>query len=292
MILWREIPEMFFHATYHTLSANRMFRLLPQISTVGFLPEKKVLVNHMFQSCNFSFILRGCGEYFLKGKHYEVKAPCMLIQMPGEPMFYQPAESWSEMFFIYPAETYPIWNKAGLLDPENPVREMKNANLVMAQAESLQKMLTQPNWNGDRLDLLCYSLILETWEEDRSKSLEHTMIPAIRKRIEATIGQDIDCNELAREFHMSLSSLRRYWTKYHGNESFMEYRNSCFLRQACRYLTETAFSIKEIAEKLNFSDQFYFSRKFHQLSGIPPVEYRKKYRNPYSFSSLPENEQF
>lgn len=274
---------MFKQATFHTLSANRMFRLLPQVSTVGFLPEKNVLINHVFQSCNFSFILHGNGEYRLKGKRYKVKAPCMLIQMPGEPMYYQPDTTWSEMFFIYPAETYPIWSKAGLLDPENPVREMKNANLVMGQAETLQKMLMLPNWNGDRLDLLCYSLILETWEEDRSQTLEHTIIPTIRQRIEHSLGADIDCNELAREFNMSLSSLRRYWAKYHGNESFMDYRNAYFIRQACRYLTETDFSIKEISEKLNFSDQFYFSRKFHQLMGISPMQYRKQYRNPYLF---------
>ena len=274
---------MFKEATFHTLSAKRMFHLLPQVSTVGFLPEKEELINHSFQSCNFSFILQGKGEYRLKGKCYEVKAPCMLIQMPGEVMHYQPDPAWSEMFFIYPAETYPIWSEAGLLDPENPVREMKNANLVLGQAEALQKMLMLPNWNGDRLDLFCYSLILETWEDDRSQTLEHTIIPSIRQRLEQSLGVDIDCQELAREFNMSLSSLRRYWAKYHGRESFMDYRNAYFLRLACRYLTETDFSIKEIAGKLNFADQFYFSRKFHQLMGIPPMQYRKKYRNPYLF---------
>ena len=37
-------------------------------------------------------------------------------------------------------------------------------------------------------------------------------------------------------------------------------------------------NIKEIAEKLKFQDPFYFSRKFHELSGTPPLEFRKRSR--------------
>lgn len=198
-------------------------------------------------------------------------------------MYYYPDGEWAEMFLIYPQDTYFIWNSAGLLNPEKPVWEMKNSNLISAQCETLQKMLQQPVWSGDRLDLICYSMILETWEEEKSQTLEHTMIPAMRKWIEQSLGGKLDCQAFAKKFNMSLSSLRRYWNLYHKTETFLDYRNSFFLRESCRHLSETTLSIKEIAEKLNFHDQFYFSKKFHQLTGMTPLEYRKKTRYSYPF---------
>ena len=74
------------------------------------------------------------------------------------------------------------------------------------------------------------------------------------------------------------SSLRRYWRRYHGEESFSDYRNSCFLRKSCRLLVETNLRVKEIALELEFSDPFYFSRKFRHLTGLSPLEYRKRNR--------------
>ena len=275
----KSVKNMFENFTAFTLETSRRFSLLPRVGSIGFLPEKRERVERVFDSCNFSFILQGEGEYWFRGRLHRVTAPCMLIQWPGEPMSYGADIFWSEMFFIYPGETFPIWEQAGLLNPENPVRKMYNAARVQQQADELQWLLRQPSWNGDRLDLLCYSLVFETWANEEELILENTVIPAIRKRIEASIGGEIDCEALAREFNMSLSGLRRYWRNYHGEETFMEYRNNCFLRKSCRLLAETGLEIKEVADLMNFNDAFYFSRKFRQLSGMTPGEYRKKYRS-------------
>jgi YesN/AraC family two-component response regulator len=36
--------------------------------------------------------------------------------------------------------------------------------------------------------------------------------------------------------------------------------------------------MKEIAEKLSFSDEYYFSRFFQKLNGAPPSRYRREFR--------------
>ena len=36
-------------------------------------------------------------------------------------------------------------------------------------------------------------------------------------------------------------------------------------------------SINEISDMLGFCDQFYFSRRFSQTYGIPPIKYRKTF---------------
>ena len=264
--------------TFSATQIQRMFKLLPAIQTIGFIPQKKDFIREKFNSCNFSFILEGKGVYILNGKEYEVKSPCMLIQWPNEPMYYGPDDSWSEMFFIYGSDTFSSWQQARLLEPSNPVRHMYNFGNVRQKVMELQQLLTDDFRDGDRLDLLCYSLILETWLTEHKCMLGKTLIPQIRQRLEESLGEDIDCVALAKEFNMSVSTLRRYYRKYCGNETFMQYRNNFFLRQSCPLLLDTDLTVKEIAEKLKFQDPFYFSRKFHELSGTPPLEFRKRSR--------------
>lgn len=270
--------KIMYRQAKHLSPYGREFSLLPRIGSIGFLPSKRERIRQVFESCNFSFIMKGSGNYILRGKTYDVEAPCMLIQWPGEPMDYGPAPEWSELYFIYPPETFELLTSSGLMSMDNPVRKMRNIGKIQEKADFLQKELEREEINADKIDLLCYDLLLETWVKSEETILNRSRIPEIRKRLERNPGRDIDCSALAAEFGMSLSTLRRYWSRYHGPESFSAYRNSLFLQKSCRLLVETNLQVKEIAAELDFSDPFYFSRKFRQLSGMPPLEYRKKYQ--------------
>lgn len=46
------------------------------------------------------------------------------------------------------------------------------------------------------------------------------------------------------------------------------------MQRAAGLLTETTLQIKEIAARLGYDDQFYFSRLFKAVHGLPPREYR------------------
>ena len=270
--------KIMYEQTKHLTPCRRDFSLLPRIGSIGFLPAKCTWVRKTFQSCNFSFILNGCGEYLFRGEKFPVEAPCMLIQWPGEPMNYGPNGRWSELYFIYPPEYFGILTASGLMRIDSPVREMRNFRNIEEKIDHLQHELELENLNADRIDLFCYDLLLETWVNSAENLLHHSRIPEIRKCLERNLGGEIDCTALAAMFGMSLSSLRRYWNRYHGQESFSAYRNSCFLRKSCRLLVETSLQVKEIAAELEFRDPFYFSRKFRRLSGYSPQEYRKKYQ--------------
>lgn len=262
--------------TRHLSPLSREISLLPPVASIGFLPAKRERIRQTFDSCNFSFIMQGRGDYVLRGKRWSVEAPCLLIQWPGEPMDYGPESEWSELYFIYPPDSFGLLRSSGLMTPEIPVREMRNIGSIGEKAAVLQRELEGEELSADRIDLLCYDLLLETRLKSRESILEHSRIPEIRSRLERSPGRDIDCAALAAEFGMSLSSLRRYWRRYHGEESFSDYRNSCFLRKSCRLLVETNLRVKEIALELEFSDPFYFSRKFRHLAGISPLEYRRR----------------
>ena len=51
------------------------------------------------------------------------------------------------------------------------------------------------------------------------------------------------------------------------------------LLEAKRYLAHSELSAKEIAYKLGYEDEAYFSRFFNKHAGNTPIHFRKLYRN-------------
>lgn len=55
-----------------------------------------------------------------------------------------------------------------------------------------------------------------------------------------------------------------------------DYLNLLRMHKACELLLSSDLSVKEVAAKVGYTDQFHFSRKFKKFYGISPVQYRKK----------------
>lgn len=53
----------------------------------------------------------------------------------------------------------------------------------------------------------------------------------------------------------------------------------CRIDAACRRLLETEEKIAAIAAATGFANAFHFSRRFKQLTGMTPGEYRQSHRN-------------
>ena len=47
------------------------------------------------------------------------------------------------------------------------------------------------------------------------------------------------------------------------------------IQKACFNLDFTEMTISEIAEKIGYSDQYYFSRLFKKIMGMAPSDYRR-----------------
>ena len=50
------------------------------------------------------------------------------------------------------------------------------------------------------------------------------------------------------------------------------------IEKACAMLQESDYPVYLIAQHTGFSDKAYFSRKFHEHIGMPPLAYRKYVR--------------
>lgn len=113
-----------------------------------------------------------------------------------------------------------------------------------------------------------------------SPSQNNTATSANRQRIDRTIAyvrkhidQPMKAEELANVAGVSsrgLTALFRSMTGYPP----LEYVRRLRVEHSKTLLTDVDISIKEIALKAGFEDQFHFSRVFHRIVGLSPTQYR------------------
>ena len=82
-------------------------------------------------------------------------------------------------------------------------------------------------------------------------------------------------NDFAAFSHLSVSHFSSMFRTRTGF-SPVEYFNHLKVQHACQALAFTPKAIKEIADDLGFSDQYYFSRIFSRFMGMSPSEYRHR----------------
>ena len=81
--------------------------------------------------------------------------------------------------------------------------------------------------------------------------------------------------EIAANAFVSKSKLTKQFRR-ELSMSVQEYLYNILLSEATRLLINTELAVSEISERLGFSDQFYFSRKFKQKYGLSPRAYKAR----------------
>jgi AraC-like DNA-binding protein len=86
--------------------------------------------------------------------------------------------------------------------------------------------------------------------------------------------RDWKAKELAMVGKVSYSGLRALFHKS-GQGTIHQHIQRARLDQARLLLTDRRLSVKDVAQQLNFSSEFYFSHFFRHHSGLSPTEFRK-----------------
>lgn len=79
--------------------------------------------------------------------------------------------------------------------------------------------------------------------------------------------------EAARACHVSPEYFSRLFRKHTGTTA-ERYLKKLRLNQAVRLLQQSGFSVKEIALRVGFKDQFHFSKAFKSAHGVSPSAFR------------------
>ena len=88
-------------------------------------------------------------------------------------------------------------------------------------------------------------------------------------------NSDKTLNEIAQICGVSEGYFRKLFREYSG-ENPIEFRQKHRIEKAKQLLLLDTHSISEIAEELNFSDIYHFSKTFKKLTGVSPQKYAKQ----------------
>jgi AraC-like DNA-binding protein len=104
----------------------------------------------------------------------------------------------------------------------------------------------------------------------------HAHFSKVFSLVETKLGADLRISDLAKLHGTTLRVFSKAFTAS-TQITPKEYLNRRLNQEAIQLVISTDLKIKEIAERLRFTDEFYFSRFFQKLNGVPPSKYRNRF---------------
>lgn len=118
-----------------------------------------------------------------------------------------------------------------------------------------------------------YELLARLALEKLDKQSGHSLLPRILTFLEQDFERKVSISDLEEFSGLSKISLIRMIRKHTGMTP-MQYRIARKMERAIYFLQVPDMTIKEIAYRLGYCNQFYFAEEFRRIMGRPPTSYR------------------
>ena len=234
-------------------------------------PDPSYTINRKSSGiCLFEYVIDGEGEVFINGKWTRVGAGDFYIMPSGIDHIYRSLESnpWTKLWINYSSDymasflrSYGI--EGGIFHSES-VRGYFEELVALPKSDGLSQEIYFRI--ADRLHKIVR--IAATLNNDAADD-DYGM----RRILSGYVHKKLNLDELAEELHMSKSNLIRIFKKKYKVTPY-EYVISLRIETAKIFLRDTKLTIKEIADKLVFFDEHYFSSVFLKKVGLRPGAYR------------------
>ncbi len=184
-----------------------------------------------------------------------------------------PSGSWEHRYIAFSGPLTAQWQASGLW-PQLP-QQVCSADFTQRFDTLLSLYKRDDYWAQQRSVNLLEGMLLELADERAAQPQRREVwLDDCLRHMSANHYQDNDYDQIAASWGMSLSTLRRRFKQQMGL-SIHRYALQQRVALAQRSLRETDTPIKALADALGYSDVFFFSRQFKQLTGVTPGVYRR-----------------
>ncbi|ETX10592.1 AraC family transcriptional regulator [Marinomonas ushuaiensis DSM 15871] len=143
------------------------------------------------------------------------------------------------------------------------VRDSSGLSRLIIALPLLQKLAKTPDYR-----------LLSTVQIDlKSNETLQRKINTVVDHVTQNYNHDITLSSVAGLIGMSDSHFSRFFKKATGNR-FIEFVNRVRISRACSLLTETDQQIATICFQVGFNNVANFNRRFHELKGVTPRDFR------------------
>ncbi len=191
-----------------------------------------------------------------------------------------PGGKWSEIYAHFDGPVFDLWRQSGLLDPEKPVHHPERDEDWQADLEAVLREMSVESEADQVIQLSRFLAALTTMMAGKLVHNEREMprwLQTSLALLNTNFESDCPLPQIADQAGMPYHTFRKRFEQATGLAP-AHYRLKRRMEAACSLLLHTKMRIREIAESLNFTDEFHFSNRFHLYTGLRPSQYRREGR--------------
>ncbi len=245
-------------------------------------------INRTIQHHELVFVTGGKGSMTIDKKRYQVKEGMLFYIRPDAPYSIEMSDieelpSFLTVHFGYACVSinenkWDIKHATEMLSL-HPGQELKNYYHI----EDIFKKLVdtwyakQPGYEFITKTLL-QQLLIAIYQNTRKQDPNYATSLKVEKVIQymhQNINNRVTLTELSEMIHLSPFYLSRSFKDATGY-SVIEYFNKIKIDKAKELIIEGDRNVKDVAQELGFTDEFYFSRIFKKIEGVSPSEFHSK----------------
>jgi AraC-like DNA-binding protein len=254
------------------------------LRNVGWRKEKREFLRFQAPFWGVGIVWQGAGRY-REGTHAEwqrEEAPFFFYIWPGSVFEYGPDTCWEESYVVFSGERCSEWEACGWLRRNSRLYPLPESTETLRSLHDqiLNGVQSMDPVEADRAkfrtgELLC----LLNAHHQPTKNLKHLEgIESLARAWRQEPWHSVDFETAANGIGLSYPHFRRQFRKVIG-ESPYQYLASQRIAYACRRLTESDRSIKEVAAEAGFEYVESFNRLFRNVMEQSPTAYRSSQRN-------------
>ena len=221
------------------------------------------------------YLLNGAGRYEdARGCRKEVRAGDMILLFPDLAHTYgpPPGGQWDEIYIVFDGPIFDLWRQRGLLATGTTVYHLQPIEYW------LQRFAEVAAPNIPSLERVCrlqsaLSGAITLYERDPAAARDEEWLARACKLLEAGIGKQFYVEDVPRQLGMSPETFRKKFARLAGIPPW-RFRMTRIIERGCRLVHDGRLTNKEIAAELGLNDEFHFSRRFKQITGRSPTQFR------------------
>lgn len=218
------------------------------------------------------YVIAGGGTVKTRGKTFYPKAGDTYLLIPGEDhIYYSDSENpWVKIWINASGRLIePIIDIYGLRD--NTVFNCNSRQYIEKIHKLVGNKELSSNEIADKAAIYFHELMqfLSAYKDKK----EYGPAQIIKEYIDKSIYSPLTIDELSGLIYKSPAQTIRIFKKQYGLTPY-DYYMEGRMKKAVQMLESTSYSVKEIAFRLGFGDEHYFSGIFKKKTGKKPTDYR------------------
>lgn len=226
-----------------------------------------------FEFYNISHMWKGRGWFWTEEDgHREFSAGEGVMLRPGLVHDYNSCGStYNEDFVCFSGPVVEQLARSGIITPG--IKQIGPVRLLLPIIE----MASDPGRDSQikaniALQELLVKLYFENLEQEKDKS---DPIERLIRQIMKNPSHWWTVTEMAESVNLSINQFIRVFSKHTGLTP-KQYVDTLKIKIAAATLHNSDIPLAGLSGKLGYRDQFHFSRRFKEITGLSPAEYRKQ----------------